>query len=56
VPITPRPLKHCERHEQRATAGAPLRVVIADDQTLVRSGFQLILGGAGITVVRGWPG
>jgi DNA-binding NarL/FixJ family response regulator len=27
------------------------RVVIADDQTLVRSGFRLILGAAGITVV-----
>ncbi len=33
-----------------ATAGAPLRVVIADDQTLVRSGFRLILNEAGITV------
>ena len=30
--------------------GAPLRVVIADDQTLVRSGFRLILDEAGITV------
>src|SRR5262249_58088053 len=34
-----------------ATAGAPLRVVIADDQTLVRSGFRLILDEAGMTVV-----
>ena len=33
-----------------ATIGAPLRVVIADDQTLVRSGFRLILNEAGITV------
>ena len=33
-----------------ATVGAPLRVVIADDQTLVRSGFRLILNEAGITV------
>ena len=32
------------------TAVAPLRVVIADDQTLVRSGFRLILNEAGITV------
>jgi DNA-binding NarL/FixJ family response regulator len=31
-------------------AGAP-RVVIADDQTLVRSGFRMILGAAGIPVV-----
>ena len=30
--------------------GAQLRVVIADDQTLVRSGFRLILNEAGITV------
>jgi DNA-binding NarL/FixJ family response regulator len=30
--------------------GAP-RVVIADDQTLVRSGFRMILGAAGIPVV-----
>ncbi len=27
------------------------RVVIADDQTLVRGGFRLILGSAGIDVV-----
>ena len=33
-----------------APAGAPLRVVIADDQMLVRSGFRLILDEAGITV------
>src|SRR6185437_2536827 len=33
-----------------ATAGAPMRVVIADDQTLVRTGFRLILKEAGITV------
>jgi len=33
-----------------ATIGAPLRVVIADDQTLVRGGFRLILADAGITV------
>ena len=33
-----------------ATDGAPLRVVIADDQTLVRTGFRLILDEAGITV------
>ena len=32
------------------TAEAP-RVVIADDQTLVRGGFRLILGSAGIDVV-----
>ena len=32
------------------TGSAPLRVVIADDQTLVRSGFRLILNEAGITV------
>jgi len=31
-------------------AGAP-RVVIADDQTLVRSGFRMILGAAGVRVV-----
>jgi DNA-binding NarL/FixJ family response regulator len=31
-------------------AGAP-QVVIADDQTLVRSGFRMILGAAGIPVV-----
>jgi DNA-binding NarL/FixJ family response regulator len=31
-------------------AGAP-RVVIADDQTLVRGGFRMILGAAGIPVV-----
>ena len=37
---------------EAATAGAPLRVVIADDQTLVRSGFRLILNEAGITVAR----
>jgi DNA-binding NarL/FixJ family response regulator len=30
---------------------APLRVLIADDQTLVRSGFRLILTSAGISVV-----
>ena len=39
-------------------AGAPApgeadvpRVVIADDQTLVRGGFRMILGAAGIPVV-----
>jgi DNA-binding NarL/FixJ family response regulator len=30
---------------------APPRVVIADDQTLVRSGFRMILGAAGIPVI-----
>jgi DNA-binding NarL/FixJ family response regulator len=38
----------------RSAAGdfvAPPRVVIADDQTLVRSGFRMILGAAGIPVV-----
>ena len=34
-----------------ATADAPLQVVIADDQTLVRTGFRLILNEAGIAVV-----
>jgi DNA-binding NarL/FixJ family response regulator len=34
-----------------ASSGAPPRVVIADDQTLVRSGFRMILGAAGIPVV-----
>jgi DNA-binding NarL/FixJ family response regulator len=34
-----------------AVAAAPPRVVIADDQNLVRSGFRMILGSAGITVV-----
>ncbi|WP_030674444.1 response regulator [Streptomyces sp. NRRL B-1347] len=29
----------------------PLRVLLADDQTLVRTGFRLILGAAGIDVV-----
>jgi len=29
---------------------APLRVVVADDQTLVRTGFQMILSAAGIEV------
>jgi DNA-binding NarL/FixJ family response regulator len=33
-----------------AAASAPLSVVIADDQTLVRSGFRLILNAAGIMV------
>ncbi len=32
-------------------AAQPPRVVIADDQTLVRSGFSMILGAAGIPVV-----
>ena len=32
-------------------ADEPPRVVIADDQTLVRSGFRMILGAAGIPVV-----
>ena len=32
-------------------AAAPPRVVIADDQNLVRSGFRMILGAAGIPVV-----
>ena len=32
-------------------AGEPPRVVVADDQTLVRSGFRMILGAAGIPVV-----
>jgi len=31
--------------------GALPRVVIADDQTLVRGGFRMILGAAGIPVV-----
>ena len=42
-------------------AGPP-RVVIADDQTLVRGGFRMILNSAGIPVVarpptakRRWP-
>ncbi|HTZ24699.1 MAG TPA: response regulator transcription factor, partial [Streptosporangiaceae bacterium] len=30
---------------------APPSVVVADDQTLVRSGFRMILGAAGIPVV-----
>jgi DNA-binding NarL/FixJ family response regulator len=34
-----------------ADPAAPPRVVIADDQTLVRSGFRMILGAAGIPVV-----
>ena len=33
------------------TGQAPPRVVIADDQTLVRSGFRMILAAAGISVV-----
>ena len=33
-----------------AAVSAPISVVIADDQTLVRSGFRLILNEAGITV------
>lgn len=33
------------------TQNTPLRVVIADDQRLVRSGFRMILGAAGILVV-----
>ena len=33
------------------TAGETPRVVIADDQMLVRSGFRLILSSAGIAVV-----
>jgi DNA-binding NarL/FixJ family response regulator len=32
-------------------ADGPPRVVVADDQTLVRSGFRMILGAAGIPVV-----
>ncbi|MEV5611767.1 response regulator transcription factor [Streptomyces sp. NPDC052225] len=34
-----------------AAAAAPLRVVLADDQTLVRTGFRLILDADGIDVV-----
>jgi DNA-binding NarL/FixJ family response regulator len=34
-----------------AAAEAPPRVVIADDQNLVRSGFRMILGAAGIPVI-----
>jgi DNA-binding NarL/FixJ family response regulator len=37
--------------QSAAEAGEPPRVVIADDQTLVRSGFRMILGAAGIPVV-----
>jgi DNA-binding NarL/FixJ family response regulator len=37
--------------EGSATEAAAPRVVIADDQTLVRSGFRMILGAAGISVV-----
>ncbi|MFL6074791.1 MAG: response regulator [Mycobacteriales bacterium] len=33
-----------------ATTPPPLRVVVADDQTLVRTGFQMILTAAGIEV------
>ena len=33
------------------TSGRPLRVLIADDQELVRSGFKLILESNGIEVV-----
>src|SRR3984893_15307958 len=36
--------------ERAAAPDAPPRVVIADDQTLVRSGFRMILNSAGITV------
>jgi DNA-binding NarL/FixJ family response regulator len=36
---------------ESATAAAGPRVVVADDQTLVRSGFRMILGAAGIPVV-----
>ncbi|MBV6695782.1 response regulator transcription factor [Kitasatospora aureofaciens] len=34
-----------------ATTGQPLRVVVADDQALVRTGFRLILESEGIEVV-----
>src|SRR5215469_15976337 len=34
-----------------AAPAEPPRVVIADDQTLVRTGFRMILNGAGIPVV-----
>ncbi|MFI1992076.1 response regulator [Actinoplanes sp. NPDC020271] len=43
--VTPQP-----RHP-----GAPLRVVIADDQALVRAGFRMILTAAGIDVVAEAP-
>jgi DNA-binding NarL/FixJ family response regulator len=36
---------------QADEADGPPRVVVADDQTLVRSGFRMILGAAGIPVV-----
>jgi DNA-binding NarL/FixJ family response regulator len=37
--------------EAPVSEAAPPRVVIADDQTLVRGGFRMILGAAGIPVV-----
>ena len=37
--------------EATVSEAAPPRVVIADDQTLVRGGFRMILGAAGIPVV-----
>ena len=37
--------------EAPISEAAPPRVVIADDQTLVRGGFRMILGAAGIPVV-----
>ena len=37
--------------EAPTSEAAPPRVVIADDQALVRGGFRMILGAAGIPVV-----
>src|SRR5262249_6281788 len=52
------PVPGCEAPVSEAPAGeapvheaAPPCVVIADDQTLVRGGFRMILGAAGIPVV-----
>ena len=39
------------RRQEATAAASPVRVVIADDQALVRGGFRLILNSAGIPVV-----
>lgn len=39
------------RAQRQAPAPQPLRVVIADDQALVRTGFRMILNAAGVEVV-----
>ncbi|HRE00686.1 MAG TPA: hypothetical protein PLV68_05270, partial [Ilumatobacteraceae bacterium] len=51
TPSTDTPSTDIASTDAAAPTPRPLRVVIADDQALVRSGFRMILEAQGVTVV-----